>query len=58
MDKDGNEFHGLDDGRVHKEHGEQRISAIATQKDDRVAVATAREIPISHDDVMLSMRMI
>jgi len=42
VDKDGNELHGLDDARVHKEHGEERVSAIATQKDDRVRVAAPR----------------
>lgn len=55
VDEDGNEFHGLDNGGVHEEHGEQRISGITAQKHSRVRVATPREIPINHDTLMISI---
>jgi hypothetical protein len=53
VNEDGNEFHGLDDDRIHKKHGEQRISAVATQKDNRVGVATTREIPVDSHGVVI-----
>lgn len=48
MNENGNQLHGFDHHRVHKDHGKKRVPSIATQKDNVSGVTAGLELPVDH----------